>query len=56
MMGSTEDPVDGKAVAAAVFGAVVVYGVCLLLFFFPSLPPPPAFDLREVKAGSVGRF
>lgn len=28
MMGSTEDPKDGKGVAAAVFGAVVVYGVC----------------------------
>lgn len=30
-MGSTEDPKDGKGVAAAVFGAVVVYGVSLLL-------------------------
>lgn len=28
MMGSTEDPKDGKGVAAAVFGAVIVYGVC----------------------------
>lgn len=27
MMGSTEDPKDGPAVAAAVFGAVAVYGV-----------------------------
>jgi len=26
-MGSSEDPKDGKGVAAAVFGAVVVYGV-----------------------------
>ncbi|KAM0719332.1 hypothetical protein Q7P37_005237 [Cladosporium fusiforme] len=30
VMGSTEDPKDGKGVAAAVFGAVVVYGVFLL--------------------------
>lgn len=28
-MGSTEDPKDGTAVAAAVFGAVAVYGVSL---------------------------
>jgi hypothetical protein len=27
VMGSSEDPKDGKGVAAAVFGAVVVYGV-----------------------------
>ena len=27
MMGSTEDPEDGGAVAAAVFGAVAIYGV-----------------------------
>jgi hypothetical protein len=26
-MGSSEDPKDGKSVAAAVFGAVVIYGV-----------------------------
>ncbi|KAF7191853.1 hypothetical protein HII31_06898 [Pseudocercospora fuligena] len=30
MMGSTEDPPDGKKVATAVFGAVVVYAVFLL--------------------------
>jgi hypothetical protein len=29
MMGSTEDPKDGAAVAAAVFGAVAVYAVSL---------------------------
>jgi hypothetical protein len=29
-MGSTEDPEDGKAVAATVFGAVFVYAVSLL--------------------------
>lgn len=28
VMGSTEDPKDGPKVAAAVFGAVVVYAVC----------------------------
>jgi hypothetical protein len=31
MMGHTEDPKDGGAVAAAVFGAVAVYGVCQIL-------------------------
>ncbi|KAF2484700.1 hypothetical protein BDY17DRAFT_323536 [Neohortaea acidophila] len=30
MMGSTEDPVNGGKVAAAVFGAVVVYAVFLV--------------------------
>jgi drug/metabolite transporter superfamily protein YnfA len=28
MMGTTEDPADGKAVAGTVFSAVVVYAVC----------------------------
>jgi hypothetical protein len=28
MMGSEEDPTDGAAVAASVFGAVAIYGVC----------------------------
>ena len=32
MMGSTEDPKDGKKVAAAVFGAVVVYAVSVIPF------------------------
>jgi len=27
VMGSSEDPKDGKSVATAVFGAVVIYGV-----------------------------
>lgn len=27
VMGSAEDPKDGKSVATAVFGAVVIYGV-----------------------------
>ncbi|KAK3716850.1 hypothetical protein LTR37_006200 [Vermiconidia calcicola] len=30
MMGSTEDPKDGGKVAAAVFGAVIVYAIFLL--------------------------
>ena len=31
MMGSTDDPADGGAVAATVFGAVAVYGVRITL-------------------------
>lgn len=27
VMGSAEDPKDGKSVATAVFGAVIIYGV-----------------------------
>ena len=34
MMGSVEDPVDGGKVAAAVFGAVIVYAVRTLLSSF----------------------
>ena len=30
VMGSAEDPKDGKSVATAVFGAVVIYGVSLV--------------------------
>ena len=30
VMGSAEDPKDGKSVATAVFGAVIIYGVFLL--------------------------
>jgi hypothetical protein len=37
MMGSTDDPKDGSAVAATVFVAVAVYGVYLPLQFL--LPP-----------------
>jgi ribonuclease kappa len=33
MMGSTKDPQDGGAVAAAVFGAVAVYGVCITRYY-----------------------
>jgi ribonuclease kappa len=31
MMGSTEDPKDGKKVAGAVFGAVIVYAVSSMM-------------------------
>lgn len=43
MLGSINDPEDGKAVAATVFGAVVVYIVSSPSFlpsFFLSSPPP----------------
>jgi hypothetical protein len=40
-MGTTEDPKDGPAVAAAVFGAVAVYGVSL---------PRPTFVSGGIKA------
>jgi len=33
MMGSTDDPKDGKAVAGSIFAAVVVYAVGLSTFF-----------------------
>lgn len=42
MMGSTEDPEDGKAVATAVFGAVTVYAVSLLLPFRAASSPTPS--------------
>jgi hypothetical protein len=43
MMGSTEDPKDGAAVAAAVFGAVAVYAV--------SLPTPLlSLSMRTIRA------
>jgi hypothetical protein len=38
VMGSSEDPKDGKGVAAAVFGAVVVYGVRMNLLNQTSNP------------------
>lgn len=31
VMGSAEDPKDGKQVATAVFGAVIIYGVSVAL-------------------------
>ena len=41
-MGSEEDPEDGAAVAASVFGAVAIYGVCQPL---PPVPFIPSTDL-----------
>ena len=32
VMGSAEDPKDGKQVATAVFGAVIIYGVSVALW------------------------
>jgi ribonuclease kappa len=43
VMGSSEDPKDGKGVAAAVFGAVVVYGVRY---------EPPQPDVKSRRAGA----
>lgn len=40
VMGSAEDPKDGKSVATAVFGAVVIYGV--------SVARMPNYGLLEV--------
>lgn len=45
MMGSSEDPKDGKGVAAAVFGAVVIYGVRSLPF-----NPDNGLDLESTSA------
>jgi len=44
MMGSNDDPKDGSAVAAAVFGAVAVYGVSL---------PRPTFVLDGIEANNT---
>lgn len=41
MVGSTKDPEDGKAVAASVFAAVIVYAVRIFLSF-PLLRCSPA--------------
>jgi ribonuclease kappa len=38
VMGSSEDPKDGKSVAAAVFGAVVIYGVSSVQTHAPMHP------------------
>lgn len=44
-MGSEEDPTDGAAVAASVFGAVAIYGVCHALLRLASsrTDPHPGF-------------
>ncbi|KAF2434657.1 hypothetical protein EJ08DRAFT_605145 [Tothia fuscella] len=48
MMGSTEDPKDGKAVAAAVFGAVAVYGGFLIFCASQAY-----LHIRESKRGAI---
>jgi ribonuclease kappa len=47
MMGSTEDPKDGPAVAATVFSAVIVYVVCTFLHYLNS---PLAFTLILLRS------
>jgi ribonuclease kappa len=41
VMGSAEDPKDGKSVATAVFGAVVIYGVSYLVKMLSSSSAKP---------------
>lgn len=63
-MGSEEDPADGAAVAASVFGAVAIYGVChstapyprilLVLIAIPGFPrllrrPSLSAPTRQIK-------
>ncbi|KZF22563.1 hypothetical protein L228DRAFT_282667 [Xylona heveae TC161] len=48
MVGSTEDPVDGKAVAGSIFGAVVIYGVFLVFCGFQAF-----LHMRESRRGAI---
>ena len=48
MVGSTEDPPDGKAVAGSVFAAVVVYAVFLVFCGMQAF-----LHVRERKRGSI---
>ena len=48
MMGSTEDPKDGGAVAAAVFGAVAIYGAFLIFCGIQAL-----LHMRESRRGAI---
>lgn len=48
VMGSAEDPKDGKSVATAVFGAVIIYGVSSCLKTHPPCPPKAGRKLRSV--------
>jgi len=48
MMGSTEDPKDNTAVAAAVFGAVAVYGGFLIFCASQAY-----LHMRESKRGAI---
>ena len=47
-MGSDEDPEDGNAVAASVFGAVAIYGVFLVFCGFQAL-----LHQRERRRGAI---
>lgn len=48
VMGSTDDPKDGGAVAATVFGAVVVYGVFLVFCASQAI-----LHIRESRRGAI---
>lgn len=48
MMGSDEDPKDGKAAAGAIFGAVVVYAVFLVFCASQAL-----LHVREKRRGAI---
>lgn len=48
MVGSTKDPEDGKAVAASVFAAVIVYAVFLVFCGFQAL-----LHFRASKRGAI---
>ncbi|KAF2756066.1 hypothetical protein EJ05DRAFT_502532 [Pseudovirgaria hyperparasitica] len=48
MMGSTDDPKDGAAVAGAVFGAVAVYGAFLIFCASQGL-----LHIRESRRGAI---
>lgn len=48
MMGSTKDPVDGAAVAASVFGAVMIYAGFLVFCGFQAF-----LHSRERRKGAI---
>ena len=48
VMGSAEDPKDGKSVATAVFGAVIIYGVSSCRKTHPPCPLEAGRKLRSV--------
>ena len=63
-MGSNEDPVDGGAVAGAVFGAVAIYGVCqfkrdvvkiIWLTYLPGFPRLLRWSSMVAPKGQVKR-
>ncbi|KAK0251458.1 hypothetical protein LTS09_013363 [Friedmanniomyces endolithicus] len=55
MMGSDEDPQDGGKVAAAVFGAVGVYGVSTALHYITRWDEMRCSALRSSGGGTGGR-